>query len=73
MATYTIAQAQEMFNEYVKAEKAILSGQSYTIKDRTLTRANLATVAAERQKWAEILSSLLRGGIRVRRGLPRDL
>ena len=29
---------------YVKAEEAILTGQSYTIGNRTLTRANLAEV-----------------------------
>ncbi|MDY5480879.1 MAG: DUF6148 family protein [Veillonella caviae] len=29
---------------YVAAEEAILSGQSYTIGNRTLTRANLAEV-----------------------------
>lgn len=30
--------------QYIEAEEAILSGQSYTIGNRTLTRANLATV-----------------------------
>lgn len=30
--------------QYLEAEEAILSGQSYTIGNRTLTRANLATV-----------------------------
>lgn len=30
--------------KYIEAEEAILSGQSYTIGNRTLTRANLATV-----------------------------
>lgn len=29
---------------YVKAEEAILTGQSYTIGNRTLTRANLSEV-----------------------------
>ena len=29
---------------YLEAEKAVLSGQSYTIGNRTLTRANLATI-----------------------------
>lgn len=34
----------ERLKKYVEAEEAILSGQSYTIGNRTLTRANLATV-----------------------------
>lgn len=29
---------------YYEAEKAVLSGQSYTIGNRTLTRANLTTI-----------------------------
>lgn len=31
---------------YLEAEQAVLTGQSYTIGNRTLTRANLATVRA---------------------------
>ena len=34
----------ERLKKYLKAEEAILNGQSYTIGNRTLTRANLATV-----------------------------
>lgn len=34
----------ERLKKYIEAEEAILSGQSYTIGNRTLTRANLATV-----------------------------
>ena len=29
---------------YLEAEQAVLTGQSYTIGNRTLTRANLATI-----------------------------
>lgn len=32
--------------QYLDAERAILSGQSYTIGNRTLTRASLSTVRA---------------------------
>ncbi|WP_455973558.1 DUF6148 family protein [Acidaminococcus intestini] len=31
---------------YLQAETAVLAGQSYTIGNRTLTRANLATIRA---------------------------
>ena len=34
----------ERLKKYIEAEEAILAGQSYTIGNRTLTRANLATV-----------------------------
>lgn len=34
----------ERLKLYLEAEKAVLSGQSYTIGNRTLTRANLATI-----------------------------
>ncbi len=34
----------ERLQMYLEAEKAVLMGQSYTIGDRTLTRANLATI-----------------------------
>ena len=36
----------ERLAQYYAAEKAILSGQSYTIGNRTLTRAQLSTVRA---------------------------
>ena len=34
----------ERLKLYVEAEKAVLSGQSYTIGNRQLTRANLAEI-----------------------------
>lgn len=36
----------ERLREYYKAEKAVLSGQSYTIGNRQLTRAKLASIRA---------------------------
>lgn len=36
----------ERLQMYLEAEKAVLMGQSYTIGDRTLTRANLSTIRA---------------------------
>lgn len=41
---------RERLNMYLEAEKAILSGQSYTIGNRTLTRADLAAVQKEIDK-----------------------
>lgn len=67
---------QEMYDAYIKAEKAILSGQSYSIGDRTLTKANLKDVIAAREKWGSLLNSAVDesgqvGGIRVKRIIPR--
>ncbi|MBQ7516010.1 MAG: hypothetical protein IJS96_06975 [Schwartzia sp.] len=36
--------AQERLNLYYEAERRVLMGQSYTIGDRQLTRANLAEI-----------------------------
>lgn len=70
----TLAQAQDMLEEYLVAEKLCLKNQSYTIKDRTFTRADLATISRERKRWQAIVDSLINGGsMKVRRVIPRDL
>lgn len=45
----------ERLAQYLEAERAVLSGQSYTIGNRTLTRANLSTIRAA-------IDSLIAGG-----------
>lgn len=45
----------ERLAQYLEAERAVLSGQSHTIGNRTLTRANLSTIRAA-------IDSLLAGG-----------
>lgn len=45
----------ERLKKYIEAEEAILTGQSYTIGNRTLTRANLATVE-------KVIQDLIDGG-----------
>ena len=70
----TIEEAREMLALYIQAEKLCLINQSYTIKDRTYTRADLATLARERKRWQGIVDSLSQGGsVRVRRVIPCDL
>ena len=34
----------ERLRRYLEAEEAVLLGQSYTLRDRTLTRANLSEI-----------------------------
>lgn len=69
-----LAEAQIMYTEYLNAEKAVLQGQSYSIGDRTLSRANLIEIQKGRQEWAALVCALStnRTGIRMRRVLPRD-
>ena len=45
----------ERLAQYLEAERVVLSGQSYTIGNRTLTRASLATIRVA-------IDSLLAGG-----------
>jgi hypothetical protein len=59
------AQIQEMIDLYVEAEKAILTGQSYSIGNRSLTRANLTEIRNARSEWEQRLVNLTiknRGG-----------
>lgn len=46
-------------------------GQSYTIKDRQLTRANLAELLAERKRLQPLVAREARGGVRMRYGTVR--
>lgn len=75
-----LAEAKTMYNLYVEAEKVVLTGQSYTIKDRTLTRADLGLIRQGRAEWLTKIQTLepanplatSGGGIRVKRVIPRD-
>jgi len=69
-----LVEAQQMYAEYMAAERTILQGQSYSIGDRTLTRANLSEVQKGRQYWAAQVCALSSGktGIRMKRVIPRD-
>jgi hypothetical protein len=54
-----------MIDLYVEAEKAILTGQSYSIGNRSLTRANLTEIRNARSEWEQRLVNLTiknRGG-----------
>lgn len=53
MAGLTLAQAEARLQQYLAAEEAVLTGQSYTIAGRSLTRADLADI----QKGIEIWNS----------------
>jgi len=74
MAGLTLSQKKSLLAEYLKAENKILKGQSYTIKDRTLERADLRWVQAERRRLSEEIEAEEGSRrIRSRRAVPRDL
>lgn len=68
----SLAVAQERLALYLEAERKVLLSQSYTIGQRTLTRANLREIRDEIDKIQKEIATYNRGGMRVRRVLPRD-
>ena len=50
----------ERLARYLEAEKAVLMGQSYTIGNRTLTRANLTSIR-------NAIDDLIAGGAKIGR------
>ena len=69
----SLEQAQTMLDAYLAAENAVLSGQSYTMGSRTLTRANIEFIRKGRQEWEQKVNSLSGiGSVRVRPVIFRD-
>ena len=69
----TIMNNKQMNNErlrnYYAAERAVLSGQSYTVGNRTLTRANLAEIRAAIDDLLSAGASLDDSEIKTRRSM----
>jgi len=59
MASITKSQALAKLNFYLDAEEKILSGQSVSEGDVSLTRANLAEVRAGRREWQKIYDGIV--------------
>lgn len=58
VAGITLAQAEAQLALYLAAEAAVLSGQSYEIAGRRLTRANLEEVRAGVETWNQRVVNL---------------
>jgi len=52
-----MSEATDMQALYIAAEKAVLKGQSYSINDRTMTRADLKEIQAGRKEWERKVSA----------------
>ena len=67
--------AEKHLNEWLEAELAVCTGQSYTIGSRVLTRANLTEIRTYWQGWLSKLENTAKSGgrNRIRRIVPRDL
>jgi hypothetical protein len=73
MAGISLAQAEAQLAAYLAAETAVLSGQSYEIAGRKLTRANLAEIQKGIEIWngrATTLAAAATGASRARTIVP---
>lgn len=70
MAGITQAQAETQLAAYLAAETAVLSGQSYELNGRKLTRANLAEIQQGIKIWNQRANGLARGGVVVKGATP---
>jgi hypothetical protein len=70
----TLAQVQAYLAELYAARSALLTGKSYTIGTRTLTRVNENWLTSEISRYENKEAQLERGtsGMRTRRALPVD-
>lgn len=73
--TDRLATSKTRLAAYILAEQAILNGaQSYSIGNRTLTRADLDVIRTEIDRLQSEILKLSRGGaMRIQRVVPRDL
>ena len=66
MAGITLAQAETKLAEWIAADTAVATGQSYSIAGRSLTRANAKEIRDNIVFWDSQVKRLTNGGITVR-------
>ncbi len=66
--------ARKKLDTLLEALDVVLTGQSYTIGSRSLTRANLSAIQEAIEYWSDIVNKCETGcgGIRVQRAIPQD-
>lgn len=75
MAWITLEEARSNLKLWLDAERAVASGQEYTIGNRHLKRADLEDIADRIKFWRAEVARLEAGrgeGMRVLRVVPRD-
>lgn len=73
LSAYSLTFAKERLAAYYAAEEAALTGQSYTLGGRSLTRADLSAIRTGIQLWegrVERLETTGRSGPRMRSVIP---
>lgn len=75
---FTVQIAEKHLNAWLEAEMAVTNGQSYTIGNRSLDRANLYQIREQIKYWNNELAKARniqkrKGRNRVFRAVPRDL
>ncbi len=67
----TLAIAEAKLDLWLAAEDAVATGQSYTVNNRSLTRANLSEIRGQIDYWEGKINKLSRGGgIRITGASP---
>lgn len=66
--------ARKKLDALLEALDMVLTGQSYTIGSRSLTRANLSDIEEAIAYWSDIVTKCESGvaGIRIQRAIPQD-
>lgn len=70
MAGLTQTQAETQLALWLAADAAVAGGQSYSIGQRSLTRADAKEIRENIDYWDAKVRRLARGGARVRQGTP---
>lgn len=70
MAGITLAQAEAQLTAWLAASTAVASNQSYSIGDRTYTKADAVAIQAQLVFWDKQVKRLSRGGIKVTLATP---
>jgi len=52
-----MSNATDMLDLYIKAEKAVLSNQSYTVDGQSVTKANLTEIRKGKNQWQRVVNS----------------
>ena len=69
MPGITLQKAQEQLDLWLAADAAVAGGQSYSIKDRSLSRADAAEITQKIEYWNGWVQNLAR--VNARRGRTR--